>query len=445
MKWSRRDLSKLAATGLVSAALRSFQAQAQTKTIPKRIVLFFTPHGTVWKNWRPGGTPTTTEFTLPYILEPLKAFQQKLVLIDGVGLPGDGPGAPHTRGPAVLFTGSPLADDGTFTRGDCSGGCSFGWNTNRSVDQEIAMRLGSATPYSSLEFGVQSGGGFPGSYISYKGPSQPLQPKQDPQVAFSQLFGDSVAQSQAQRARKLSRRLNILSAVQGDLAAARKVVGVADGIKLQAHAQAVADIERALQTSRAACTLPAQPAKTSSTDPNWRPWAMDRNIELLASSLACGLTNVASLQFRPGENDGGSNGIYSWLGQTSEHHLSTHQTGDEAAQFNSVIYRWYADRFAYLLQKLDSFPEDEGTLLDHTLVIWGSEIGEGRSHDISNIPFVVAGGGLRGNVGGRYLRFPKGTMNQRLLVSACHYMGYDDVQTFGTVDKGSGPLPGLIS
>ncbi len=443
MLWSRRDLGKLAGTGFLAAALRSFQAQAQTQTIPKRIVLFFTPHGTVWDRWRPAGTPTPTNFALPYILQPLQAFKSKLTLVDGVGLPGDGPGAPHTRGPAVLFTGSPLANDGTFTRSDCSGGCSFGWNTYRSVDQEIANRLGTATPYKSLEFGVSSGGGFPGSHISYAGPGAPNPPRQDPFVAFQQLFSNQIG-TVAAKQRKLARRLNVLDAINGDLQSVQGRVSTADKLRLDAHVSSLSQIQHALQTAQASCTLPPTPDHKLTNDPLWRPWAMDRQIELLASSLACGLTRVGSLMFRPGENDGGAQGIYDWLGQTSEHHLATHDSGVPAQNQLADIYRWYAGRFAYLLQKLDSFTEDEGTLLDHTLVIWGSELGDGRTHDITNVPFVVAGGGLHGVTGGRYLRYPAGTLNQRLLVSACHYMGFTDVNTYGTVDKGSGKLSGLL-
>jgi hypothetical protein len=443
LRWSRRDLGKLAGTGFLAAALRAFRAEAQTATPLKRIVLFFTPHGTVWDRWRPQGTPTVTNFTLPYILEPLASYQQKLVLLDGIGLPPDGPGAPHTRGPAVLFTGSPLASDNTFQRTDCSGGCTFGWNTYHSVDQEIATRLGGATPYKSLEFGVSSGGGFPGAYISYSAPAQPNPPMQDPYVAFQQLFANQVG-SATDKDRKLARRLNVLRAVNGDLASLKTKVSTADATRLQAHVDSLAQIQHALQTSGAMCALPAQPAQKTTSDPMWRTWAMDRQIELLASSLACGLTQVASLQFRPGENDGGAQGIYDWLGQTTEHHLATHDSSTAAQDQIADIYRWYADRFAYLLQKLDSFPEATGTLLDHTLVIWGSELGEGRTHDITNVPFVIAGGGLEGVTGGRYLQFPAGTMNQRLLVSLCHYMGFTDVQTFGTIDQGTGKLPDLL-
>jgi Protein of unknown function (DUF1552) len=443
MMFNRRNFSKLIVSAPVAAALRSFSAEAQMKEVPRRIVLFFTPHGTVWSRWRPQGNPTVNNFTLPYILEPLKKFQSKLSLLDGVGLPSEGPGAPHTRGPAVLFTGSPLANDGTFNRGDCSGGCTFGWNTSHSVDHEIATRLGKATPYNLLTFSVQAGSGFPGSHISYADKAKPNVARDNPIDAWKQLFG-GLSTSVDEQKRKLSRRLNVLSTVQGDLAGLKGTIGRADQQRLDSHAQALAELEQALTAQRESCSLPTAPNGKSEQSPDWRPWAMDRQIELMTASLACGLTRVSSLQFRPGENDGGAQGIYSWLGQSEEHHLSTHDTGAASLDRISAIYRWYSERFAYLLERLDSFPEADGTLLDHTLVVWGSEIGDGSTHDISNIPFVVAGGGKRGVKGGRYLKLPQGTMNHRLLVSMLHYMGYTDAQKFGNVDKGAGPLAGLL-
>lgn len=442
MNFTRRDFGRLATTSLVAAALRAYQAEAQTQAVPKRVVLFFTPHGTVWNQWRPAD-PRVNAPVLPYILEPLAPRQSKVVVVDGVGLPSDGPGAPHTRGPAVLFTGSPLANDATFNRSDCSGGCTFGWNVSHSVDQEIANRLGTATPFPSLEFGVVSGGGFPGAHISYKGPAVPNPPRQDPYVAFQQLFASRTG-TQAERERVFNRRQNILDAVNGDLRALNGRIARADQQRLDAHAQALSELQATLRNSAGMCTFPAQPPQKMTSDPMWRPWATDRQIELLASSLACGLTRVASLQFRVGENDGGANGIYSWLGQTSEHHLATHDSSQPAQDQIAAIYRWYASRFAYLLEKLDSYTEAEGTLLDHTLVVWGSEVGDGRIHEIANVPFVIAGGGLGGVTGNRYLKYPAGTTNHRILVSLLHFMGYTDVTKFGTVDRGSGPLPNLF-
>lgn len=439
--FSRRRALQVVGSVAVASALKSFRAEAQMAAIPKRVVFFFTPHGTIFENWRPSGT--VNDFTLPYILEPLAPFRNRIAVLDGMGFKSGGPGAPHTRGPAVLFTGSPLADDGTFERSDCSGGCSFGWNTHHSVDQELAQRLQSSMPYGSLEFGVLSGGGFPGAHISYQAPGKPVPPRQNPRTAFQQLFGDRRL-SEEERVRELNRRLDILATVQEDLTAVRGKVALDDFRRLESHAEALSSLQRSLGASLASCTLPAEPAAMSTSDPNYRPWAIDRQSELIAASLACGLSRVASLQWRVGENDGGASGLYSWLGHTSEHHLTSHDTSPEAKTRLSQIYRWYSERFAYLLQQLDSFPEADGTLLDHTLVVWGSELGDGYSHSIKNVPFVLAGGNKAGARMGQYLKFPSPVLHNRLLVSICHYMGYTDVQKFGTFDDGLGPISELF-
>jgi hypothetical protein len=140
-----------------------------------------------------------------------------------------------------------------------------------------------------------------------------------------------------------------------------------------------------------------------------------------------------------GENDGYP---YRFLGVPEEHHITTHDTAPEKQAQIAKIYHYYADRFAYLLKQLDDVPEGTGTMLDHTLVIWGSEIGTGYTHDFKNVPFVVAGGGAYGVRTGRYLKVAPGTYHNRLIVSAMRFMGAD-VETFGSTDQERGSLPGL--
>jgi Protein of unknown function (DUF1552) len=440
--FSRRNVLSMMSSLPMMASLKSLSASAQNMAVPKRVVLFFTPHGTLFDRWRP--TVANGDFTLQNILAPLQPFKNKISVIDGLGLNSVGPGAPHTRGPAALFTGAPLSNDGTFPRSDCSGGCNFGWNTGISVDQEIANRLGAVTPYKSIEFGVSSGGGFPGAHISYAGPAKPMIPRQDARQAYADLFSSRL-QSEADRTRKLKRRLSILSGVNQDLTRVKSSVAHADWQKLSAQADSLSEIERGLNFAVSQCTIPTAPAMKPVSDSDYKAWQLGRQTELLAASLACGLTRVASLQFRVGENDGGTDGIYSWLGQTQEHHLTSHD-GSAAAQTRlEAIYTWYAKSFADLLLKLDSYPEADGTLLDHTMVIWGTELGNAINHSIDNIPFVVAGGGKAGLKMNQYLRLPPGGFNSRLLVSMMHFMGHTDVQTFGSADNGTGPLPGLFA
>lgn len=436
----RRWLIGAAGGALLAPWLPLLNVSGQQAELPRRLILFFTPHGTVWKNWRPTGSGSS--FTLSPILRPLAPYQKKLVVIDGLGIRDDGPGPPHTKGPALLFTASPLRDDGAFSRGpDCTEHCSYGWNSAPSVDQVLAQRLAGSTPYRSLEFGVRSGGGQPNSHMIYAGDSKPVPPRQDPVAAYEELFAGR-AQPVDESAPLLRRRQAALALVAKQLHALSPRIPSADRPKVAAHVEALSELQRQLGHRGAACEIPARPnlAGVSKDPADSMPWLMDRQIELIAASLRCDLTRIASLQLRPGDNDAYP---YRFLGVNDEHHLTTHQTTDAAQAAITKIYTWYAERFAYLLSLLETVPEGDGTMLDNTLVIWGSELGTGSTHDFSNVPFVVAGGGARGVASGQYLQVPAGTYHNRLLVSAMRFMGASDVERFGSTDQERGPLPGL--
>jgi hypothetical protein len=431
-------LAGLGATSLASF-LPLLNASGQEATTPRRVVLFFTPHGTVWDNFRPTGTET--DFTLSRILKPLSAFQKKLVVIEGLGVRDDGPGAPHTKGPALLFTASPLRDDGHFNREDCSGGCTFGWNSGPSFDQVMAKRMAGTTPFNSLEFGVQSGGGFPGSHIIYAADSTPIPPRQDPAKAFDELFAGQT-RPEEDEARLRRHRTAVLKLVNAELSSIEPRISSADRPKVQAHRQALADLEKQLFRPIPDCTVPTRPdtTKRPSDSADAVPWILERQTELLVSALRCDLTRIASLQLRVGENDGYP---YRYLGVNEEHHLSTHDTSAAKQEEITKIYEYYAKSFNYLLTLLDAVPEGDGTMLDHTMVIWGSELGVGSTHSFAEVPFVVAGGSAFGVKTGRALRLPKGTYHNRLLVSAMRFLGASDVETFGSTDQERGSLPGL--
>jgi hypothetical protein len=435
----RQLLAGLGASAALAPFVPLLNASGQEASAPKRLLLFFTPHGTVWNNWRPGGSGSS--FELSRILKPLAPVQKKLVVIDGLGVRDDGVGAPHTKGPALLWTASPLRDDGKFKREDCSGGCSFGWNSGPSFDQVLAKRFSGKTRFDSYELGVSTGGGFPGAHMIYGGDSMPVPPRQDPVAAWNELFADAMqpASSAAPQRGKRQWSIDLLNA---ELSQLESRVARADKPKIQAHREALHQLELQLQTPVAECRAPGKPnaADKPKDQADALPWTTDRQLELLTAAFSCDLTRIASFQLRPGENDGYP---YRFLGVTDEHHLTSHDTGAEAQEKLTKIYTWYAERFASLLMKLDAVPEGSGTMLDNTLVLWGSEIGTGSSHDFKNVPFVVAGGGAHGVKGGQYLKVASGTMHNRLIVSAMRFMGATDVETFGTLDRERGSLTGL--
>jgi hypothetical protein len=444
MSFSRRQLLKR--LGLAAAAsplvplFHSDLASGQQAAPPKRLVLFFTPHGTIWNQWAPKGTETA--FTLSPILSPLERHKSHLTVLAGVGIPDKGVGAPHTKGPSLLWTGSTLADDGTFNRSDCSGGCTYGWNTSASIDQLVVNALKPTTPYKSLQFGVRCGGNNPASRMIYTAAQQPLAPETDPWAAFGRLFATPAAPSAL--AKLQAERKSSLDVVAAELGAIRTRLAAADRAKLDAHLASVSALEkRLLATQPAACASPALGAKLNAGDQLNTPTVVDRQLDLLTAALACDLTRVASFQYSIGDNDGT---IYSWLGHTTAHHGMTHAPDSDTATWASVqqIYTWYATKFGELLDRLAAVQEGAGTMLDNTLVVWGSELGKGNSHSFAQVPFVLAGGAGGALRPGRFLQFPAGTQHNRLLVSIAQAMGVTGVDKFGSTDAGSGPLPGLL-
>jgi len=435
----RAFLSGLAASGALGPFIPLLNASG-AEPAPVRLILWYTPHGTIYDNWKPSGGET--DFALSPILSKLQRHRDKLVILDGLKVKADGVGAPHTKGLPLLWTASPLIEDRTFTREDGSGGRYHGWNSAASVDQFILSKLGALTPYPSLEFGVRSEGNHPGNRMIYAGAEAPLAPEQDPWQAFKRLIGE-IGKSGEEIERMRAERRSVLDLVSSEISDIQKRVASEDGKKIGAHLNAVREIESRLSVTRAACEGPAlgEPVPPNLADNT--PVVFDRMIELMTATLACDLTRVASMQFRKGENDGGY--TYDWVGVTSQEHHQLSHSADEDTRARAAltkIYTWYADRFAYFLDLLAAIPEGDGSLLDNSLVVWGSEIGKGNSHSFLKVPFVLAGGAAGRLKTGRYLQYD-GVDHNRLLVSLCQLMGVN-VDTFGKTDAGRGPLPGLV-
>jgi hypothetical protein len=408
---------------------------------PLRLILWFTPTGTLHYRGAPSGTQT--DFRLGPMHAPLVRHRSRLTILDGLNIQADGVGAPHTKGPALLYTASPLLEDMTFTRQEDSGPTYYGWNSAPSVDQFILSRQKPTTPYGSLEFGVRTGSTNPGSRMIYSAAASPLAPAADPWAALERLLGD-LGQSTTERAALRARKKSALDLVGSELSELQAKIPAADRAKLEAHVSAIRAIESSLETDVSGCAAPELGTPVDANAPDNTPVVFERMLDMMAASLGCDLTRVTSLQYRVGENDGGY--TYDWLGITDqEHHLLTHSsdTDEHANDELTKIYAWYADRFAYFLDRLAAIPEGDGTLLDNCLVVWGSELGKGNKHSFERVPFILAGGAAGQLTGGRYLTFD-GVPHNRLLVSVCNLMGVTDVKTFGKTDQGSGPLAGLV-
>jgi hypothetical protein len=394
-------------------------ARAGTANVASRMVVFFSPNGTIHKQWRPTGQDAT--FTLPQggILEPLAPIQGDIVVCDGINFVGFSNHAPGMHGMLTAFGKASNPGGGA------------------SVDQFIAGKLG----VKPLGFGVATGAWGAGEQtrMSYATPTTYADPEDDPVEMYKTLFANANL-TPGEADKLVARRKSILDAVTGDLADLRARVGADDRAKLEQHLTALRATESGLSAG-SGCAKPASPAAMDKWSNANIPALAKAQMDLLVTALACGMTKVATLQFTHTV----SPHVFSWLGLTQGHHDLSHSDDSNTAGVQAFVTaeRWYAEQFLYLVQALKALPEPggTGTMLDNTLVVWAKEIGDARLHDGQSVPFILAGkaGGFVKT--GRYVKFG-GLSHQALLVSMCNAMGVD-TQSFGDPSVSTGPLPGL--
>jgi hypothetical protein len=434
---SRRGfLGTLGAAGVTASLVPLLEPESEAHGGtggPKRLILLTSANGTIHEQWKPG--LDGGQLQLSPVLAPLEAHKDRLVVLDGLGWGyGDGPGVDHMR-ICMLWNGTPMLEGNDFINSTGDKPC--GWGGAQSVDQFLADRIGDQTPFSSLEYGVQNGGAHIYSRVSYAGPDQPIPPEDDPYAMFDRLFSE-FNQSEAQLAELRSRRKSVIDAVKGSLASLDTRVGAHDRIKIEAHLDAVRSIEMRLD-STATCDVPMLGEQIDPDANDSFPVVSRLQIDMMVMAMACDLTRISSLLWARA----GSNIRYTWLGLGTEHHSIAHDSTDPARQQIADINTWHASEVAYLLDALQAVPEGDATMLDNSLVVWGNELADGWTHSQRPIPLVLAGGAGGALATGRYLEFTEARHNS-LLVSLCNLMGQADVTSFGSLDDGIGPLPGLV-
>jgi hypothetical protein len=438
----------LAATALVPL-LEAERAFGQTTPFPRRLLIFYTPNGTIGPEWRPKGTETG--FTLGRILKPLEPYRAKLLALGGVNmaLADSGFGSHHTRGIGGLLTGRPILQ-GTF---QSAGPPTAGWAAGISIDQHIAKTLSPPTAFRTLELGVQVVDAEVRGRISYLGASQPVPPIESPYDAFDRVFANIKPPSTPPDPtldRLRAQRRSVLELVREELADARTRGSAADRIKLDAHTESIRDIERRLvpmtpgMDGGAACAVPTVGARMDVQAPANMPTIGKLQMDIAAATLACDLSRIVTLQWTYAE----STQTFPVLGISDAHHVMSHAgDSDATAQENlTKINVWYAEQLAYLLGKLASYKEGDATLLDNTVVLWCNEVGKGNNHAHRDLPFLLAGscGGYFRT--GRFVDYMAGGAaghpHNNLLVSLAQAMGTKDT-TFGDPAHSTGPLPNL--
>lgn len=413
--------------------LAAAEGEGRGERRKQRLIVMFSPDGVVPSTFWPDEEGES--FTLKASLKPLEPLRNRTLLLHGVCDRVRGDGDNHMRGIGCLLTGAELFP------GNIQGGSDTpaGWASSISIDQEIKNYLqqdpATRTRFGSLEFGVMvPERADTWTRMSYAGPNKPVSPIDDPYQMFNKLYG---------RAKDEETLKSVLDDVQEDLNRVRSRVSAEDRRILEEHTTIVREMEQDLRqasTRDAGHAVPVVEPGVREDNDNI-PQISKLQIDLLVNSFAADFARVATLQYT---NSVGQ-ARFRWLGiEDGQHDLSHKPDSDTDAQEKLTrINHWYCEQLAYLAKRLADTPEPGGggSLLDNTLILWTNELGQGNTHTLDNIPFVLVGNGLDFKMG-RSLRYPKVAHN-RLLLSLAHGMGHR-ITRFGNPDFcGDGPLPNL--
>lgn len=411
---------------------------------PVRLACLYFPNGVWEKHWVP--TTTGPDFQLPTSLEPLKRYRQHLLVCSGLDKAHSRSGDGHYAKTANFLTGLPVRKT---TGKDLSVG-------GVSIDQYCAQHIGHLTPLPSLELGIDpvisgidSNVGYTrlyGSYISWRSPSHPVAREINPAFAYARLFGvlkSSQTSSQADQRRAADRRA-LLDLVLEDAHGLRRRLGRDDQFKLDEYLDSVREVERRIaffsRPDPRDWRPASQPNPTDLAAPKGAPGDHQEHVRLMLDLLALAFWTDATriITFMFANDVSGKNFSALIPGVHGGHHeMSHHQDQADRIEAYAKINRWHCEQLAYLLDKLASIREGDKTLLDHSMILFGSSMSDGNRHDPNNLPILLAGS-ARGSIqSGRHLASPKNTPLCNLYVSMLERMGVS-VDAFG---DSTGPLP----
>ncbi len=428
MKLSRRRL--LAGLGATAASipLLSTLQSAHAETSPKRFVVFVTPNEPIGPQfWEPTGS-----FQLTDVMQPLEAWKERLLMIGHVEMvtrQKDNFGAGHV-GYGHMLTGEINRPYGSHAQAFWAGG--------PSVDQVIANHLGVEALTVAARPGATNGNGR----ISYAAARQPVHPFADPLRAFDSVLASySLPEDELKKLRAQKR--SVLDAVHARTSSLRKRVSTADREKLDLHMQRIEQIESSLTNGGTFSCDPNRPDGGFDYASNGDyPVTARRHMDVVAQALACGVTQVASIQLGSSGSDHATPrwpqfGIDTQIDEHNVAHNYNSSPNPTNVALREALERFYYSQFAYLLEQLDSYPEGTGTLLDNTLVLWAKPLG--RNHSGRDMLFMLAGGAGGALQTGRYIDRQDEPHNN-LLTSCCHLMGKTDINKFGDPDICTGAM-----
>ena len=388
-------------------------AGERRKLAPTRMAFIYVPNGIHMPDW----TPATvgSDFELPYTTQPLEKVKDQLLVLSGLaqdhGRPhGDGAGD-HARALSSFLTGAQAKK----THGaDIRVGV--------SVDQVAARKVGQRTKFPSLELGCDRGAqagncdsGYSCAYstnISWRTETTPQAKEIDPKLAFERLF--SRGTNADLRSKRQRHRKSVLDFVLEDARDLKAKLGVKDQRKLDEYLNSVRELESRID----AAGDDSQNPEPDYPKPEGIPKDYAKHIRLMYDLLVLAfqgdLTRVATFVVA----NEGSNRSYAFIDVPDGHHDLSHHGGDAEKQRKiREINRFHATQLAYFLEKLQGISEGERSLLDNSMIVYGSGIGDGNAHNHDNLPILLAGRGGGTIRSGRHVRYEKETPLNNLYLS----------------------------
>lgn len=433
-----RGMGTALALPLLESMFPAFITHAQAQDLkPLRFTGVFIPHGAAPGYWEPKSSEKGFEF--PFIFKPLEHLREKVVLTTGMWAqsaenPPGVTGADHFVAAAFLAGVKPKKTTGADVE------------VGTTIDQLLAQTIGQTNLLPSLQLAVEDPGsnstncgeGYSCVYtntISWATPTRPLPMEINPQVVFERMFGSGGTPEE--RALRRQQQNSILDSVSADLAKLRMQVSASDRLRLEQYAEDVREIERRLQIA-----MTKSSEVPSFTVPYGVPESFDEHVklqlDLLALAYQADITRVGTLLMARDL----TGRVYPASGTDISFHGGSHHAEDAGriAQY-AILNRYHASMIAYFGDKLASIQEGEGTLLDNSLTLYGSNMGNSNQHLHYDVPMVLMGGAGGQLKGDRHLAFKTKTVpTNNMLLSILDLFGQNVESVGGVTER----LPGLV-
>jgi len=410
---------------LPAFSLRGLAAAKSGKPV-HRFQTFYVPNGMAMEYWLPKGEGAA--FELSPILEPLAPYKNQMLVLSGIKANWN-----------YIHAGA----SGSFLTGTARGGRNeVEIVADVSMDQLLARHFASETQIGSLELSMDApanAGACTGNLscvythtLSWRSPTQPLPMEWNPRAVFERLFGDSGSTDRTAREARLRQHKSMLDSVTEKLASLKKDLGPQDQAKVEEYTEAVRDVERRIQRAEEQSDVELP----SLEQPQGAPPVFEDHLALMLDlqvlAFQSDLTRVIS--FMIGKEQ--SARPYPQIGVPEAHHpLSHHNDLPELIAHMSKINRYHTQLFSQYLAKLRATPDGDGSLLDHTTILYGSGISNSTKHSGDNLPLLVMGGGAGTLKGGRHLSYSDKPTMANLLVTLMDKMDVPVERIGGSTGK----------